>query len=69
MKSLKATFCLVGIAAAMFTACSSAPEQTLTVSGLDPAKFDTLINEKPVKLYTLKNHRCRAWFRQHRTVC
>ena len=55
MKSLKATFCLVGIAAAMFTACSSAPEQTLTVSGLDPAKFDTLINEKPVKLYTLKN--------------
>ena len=55
MKRLKATFCLVGVAAAMLTACSSAPEQTLTVSGLDPAKFDTLINEKPVKLYTLKN--------------
>ena len=55
MKGLKATFCLVGVAAAMLTACSSAPEQTLTVSGLDPAKFDTLINEKPVKLYTLKN--------------
>ena len=55
MKGLKATFCLVGVAAAMLTACSSAPGQTLTVSGLDPAKFDTLINEKPVKLYTLKN--------------
>lgn len=55
MKGLKATFCLVGVVAAMLTACSSAPEQTLTVSGLDPAKFDTLINEKPVKLYTLKN--------------
>ncbi len=55
MKGLKATFCLVGVAAAMLTACSSAPEQTLTVSGLDPAKFDILINEKPVKLYTLKN--------------
>ena len=55
MKGLKATFCLVGVAAAMLTACSSAPEQTLTVSGLNPAKFDTLINEKPVKLYTLKN--------------
>ncbi len=55
MKGLKATFCLVGVAAAMLTACSSAPKQTLTVSGLDPAKFDTLINEKPVKLYTLKN--------------
>ena len=39
----------------MLTACSSAPEQNLTVSGLNPAKFDTLINEKPVKLYTLKN--------------
>jgi aldose 1-epimerase len=26
-----------------------------TFSGLDPAKFDTVINEKPVKLYTLTN--------------
>ena len=42
MKSLKATLCGMG-------------ESNLTVSGLDPAKFDTLINEKPVKLYTLKN--------------
>lgn len=41
---------------AMFTACSSGQQTTeLTVSGLDPAKFDTLIQEKPVKLYTLKN--------------
>ena len=55
MKGLKATFCAVGVAAAMLTACSSAPEQNLTVSGLNPAKFDTIINEKPVKLYTLKN--------------
>ena len=57
MKGLKATFCAVGVAAAMLTACSSAPEQNLTVSGLNPAKFDTIINEKPVKLYTLKNLR------------
>ena len=55
MKGLKATFCAVGVAAAMLTACNSAPEQNLTVSGLNPAKFDTIINEKPVKLYTLKN--------------
>lgn len=27
----------------------------LTESGLDPAKFDTVINNKPVKLYTLKS--------------
>ena len=32
MKGLKATFCAVGVAAAMLTACSSAPEQNLTVS-------------------------------------
>ena len=38
---------------AALTACSNEPAQTL--SGLDPAKFETTINEKPVKLYTLKN--------------
>lgn len=37
--------------AALITACSGGT----TVSGLDPAKFDTIINEKPVKLYTLTN--------------
>ncbi len=43
------------MAIAMLTACASGEQKALTVSGLDPAKFDTLINEKPVKLYTLKN--------------
>jgi aldose 1-epimerase len=43
------------MAVAMFSACASGEQKALTVSGLDPAKFDTLINEKPVKLYTLKN--------------
>ena len=43
------------MAIAMFTACTSGEQKALTVSGLDPAKFDTIINEKPVKLYTLKN--------------
>lgn len=38
------------------TACASGEQKALTVSGLDPAKFDTLINQKPVKLYTLKNN-------------
>ncbi len=36
-----------------FSACSNG---NLTESGLDPAKFDTTINNKPVKLYTLKNN-------------
>ena len=46
----------MGAAALMFTACAGGPTKPqLTVSGLNPAKFDTIINEKPVKLYTLKN--------------
>ncbi len=55
MKSLKATLCGMSMATAMLCACASGGASNLTVSGLDPAKFDTLINEKPVKLYTLKN--------------
>lgn len=47
-----------GLGATMFTACTggqnaAAPE--LTKSGIDVAKFDTIVNEKPVKLYTLTN--------------
>ena len=44
------------MAVALLTACASGEQKALTVSGLDPAKFDTLINQKPVKLYTLKNN-------------
>lgn len=42
-------------AIAIFSACSSSDNSKLTVSGLDPAKFDTTLNEKPVKLFVLKN--------------
>lgn len=38
---------------AMLTACSGGGN--ITESGLDPAKFDTTINDKPVKLFVLKN--------------
>ena len=55
MKNLKAVFAVASMAVAMFSACTSGEQKVLTVSGLDPAKFDTIINEKPVKLYTLKN--------------
>ena len=41
--------------AALLSACATGDQKALTVSGLDPAKFDTLINERPVKLFTLKN--------------
>ena len=56
MKSFKVTLIGLSAAALLFSACAQkqqAPQ--LTVSGLDPAKFDTTIQAKPVKLYTLKN--------------
>ena len=37
---------------AMLTACSGSGN--ITESGLDPAKFDTTINDKPVKLFVLE---------------
>ncbi len=43
------------MAIAMLSACASGEEKALTVSGLDPVKFDTIIHDKQVKLYTLKN--------------
>ncbi|MBR1688208.1 MAG: galactose mutarotase [Prevotella sp.] len=56
MKTLKGIFLGLGVATLMFSACAGSQQApTLTVSGLDPAKFDTTIQEKPVKLYTLKN--------------
>ena len=56
MKSFKSTLIGLSATALLFAACAQkqqAPQ--LTVSGLDPAKFDTTIQAKPVKLYTLKN--------------
>ena len=56
MKALKATIMGVSAAALMLSACAGSQQAPqLTVSGLDPAKFDTTIQSKPVKLYTLKN--------------
>lgn len=53
MKTLKSLLLGAGAMVAMLTACSG--NATLTESGLDPAKFDTTINDKPVKLFVLKN--------------
>ena len=55
MRNLKGIFLGAGVAFAMLSACTTGTESKLTVSNLDPAKFDTIINEKPVKLYVLKN--------------
>ena len=55
MKNFKGILLGAGVALAMLSACQTGNEVNLTVSKLDPARFDTVINEKPVKLYVLKN--------------
>ena len=56
MKNLKGTFLGLSVAAEMLSASAGGQvSPQLTASGLDPAKFDTILQEKPVKLYTLKN--------------
>ena len=56
MKNLKGTLLGFSVAAAMLSACAGGQvSPQLTASGLDPAKFDTILQVKSVKLYTLKN--------------
>ena len=54
MKALKNMLLAAGAMALLATACTT-QQKELTQSGLDPARFDTLINDKPVKLFVLKN--------------
>ena len=53
MKPIKSLLLAASAVVAVCSACSGG--SNLTESGLDPAKFDTIINDKPVKLYVLKN--------------
>ena len=56
MKTRKASLLGAGaIMALALASCDGQSGQQLTLSGLDAAKFDTVINEKPVGLYTLTN--------------
>ena len=53
---MKKTFVAIGMSLAILTACAPQQKENLTLSGLDPAKFETLVDgSKAVKLYTLKN--------------
>ena len=52
---MKKHFLLAGIAALMLAACNNKPASELTLSGLDPAKFQTEVNNAKTGLYTLKN--------------
>ena len=55
MTRKKAMIYALAMAVLGLSACASGGQQGLTKSGLNPADFDTVINEKPVKLYTLTN--------------
>ena len=43
------------VAAMVFTGCDSKQAATTTLSGLEPAKFDSTIDGQKTALYTLKN--------------
>ncbi|MGL5273501.1 MAG: galactose-1-epimerase, partial [Phocaeicola sp.] len=57
MKNLKKNATLACVAVALLTSCGTQQSKEITtLSGLNPAKFETMIDGvKPVKLYTLKN--------------
>ena len=49
-------YCLLaGITALMLASCAQKPETQLTLSGLNPTKFQTEVNNAQTNLYTLKN--------------
>ena len=53
---MKRTLGAIGMSLALLTACAPQQKENLTLSGLNPANFETLIDgNKAVKLYTLKN--------------
>ena len=55
MRKFKVSFLGLGFAATFLAACSGGQQIETTVSGLNPAKFDSTINGKQTALYTLKN--------------
>ena len=53
---MKKTLGAIGMSLVILTACAPQQKENLTLSGLNPAKFETLVDgNKAVKLYTLKN--------------
>lgn len=55
MNNLKKSLWAIALTATALTACTSEPQAGLTVSGLNPTAFDSVINGKQTALYTLKN--------------
>lgn len=57
MKKFYSLLLGVGLMTAMLSSCGSAPTSTLTLSGLNPAAFDSTIYGKDTKLIVLKNEK------------
>ncbi len=53
---MKKSFLMAGVAVAMLASCSQKPEAPqITLSGLNPQKFQTTVDDMTTGLYTLKN--------------
>ena len=52
---MKKQILLVGLSTLMLMACQQKPDKVSTLSGLDPVKFSTEVNQSQTNLYTLKN--------------
>lgn len=55
MNLLKPAFSCIAATAIAISACTSSKPTDETVSGLNPARFDSIVNNKNIALYTLKN--------------
>ena len=59
MKNIKNILLGLGSVVTLISSCAGG-NANLTESGLDPAKFDTIINNKKVQLYILKNEKAEV---------
>lgn len=55
MKNMKKLMFGAGAMIALMSACTPKAQETLTLSGLDPVKFQTELHGEKTQLYTLKN--------------
>jgi aldose 1-epimerase len=55
MKNLSKAVLGMGVAIAMLSACDAAKDSVTTISGLNPASFDSTLQGKATKLFVLKN--------------
>ena len=52
---MKKTLSVLGLSLVLLSACAPQQKEILTLSGLNPVDFETTVDAKAVKLYTLKN--------------